>query len=266
MHGKLGGRVLTALKSRMTLRTLADDLLLRPRLRHRRWPEVVYAIGDVHGCLDQLRIVEKAIVADAQCYKGERLIVMLGDYVDRGPNSSGVLDHLLSTPPEGFDRICLAGNHEVLMADFLRQPRQLSAWLGMGGDVTLSSYGMLPNRMFNIGEARRRALIEGHVPRLHIDFLNGLPTALELPGVTFVHAGTRAGIDLDDQNEEDLLWMRPDPAEDARRGDAMIIHGHTPSAAPVLTRNRIGLDTAAFASGTLTAIRLARNGIRIIQS
>ena len=99
------------------------DLLARPRLTRSRWLEVVYAIGDVHGCLDQLRRLESLIVADACAYAGDKLIVMLGDYIDRGSNSAGVLDHLLSDPPIDFARVCLAGNYEKMMTDFIKQPR-----------------------------------------------------------------------------------------------------------------------------------------------
>lgn len=242
------------------------DEPVRARLRRHRWPEVVYAIGDVHGCLDQLRAVEKLIVEDARSYEGEKLIVMLGDYVDRGPDSAGVLDHLICPPPPGFERICLAGNHETIMADFLEQPRDLAGWMSLGGDVTLMSFGIVPSRLANVGEARRRAILSAHIPRQHVEFLNALPAALQFPGVTFVHAGMRPGVDLDDQSEHDLLWMRPDQGDDRNREGHMVIHGHTPGTEPVLLPTRICLDTAVCATGKLTALRLSRTGIRIIQS
>jgi serine/threonine protein phosphatase 1 len=256
--------LLAALKTKMW--PARSDETARPRLRRNHWPEVVYAIGDVHGCLDQLRAVEALIIEDARSYEGEKLIVMLGDYVDRGPDSAGVLDHLISPPPPGFERICLAGNHEVIMADFFEQPRDLAGWMSLGGDVTLTSFGLVPSRLANLGETKRRALLSAHIPRQHVEFLNALPAALQFPGVTFVHAGMRPGVDLEDQSERDLLWMRPDARDDMSREGHMVIHGHTPAAEPVLLPTRICLDTAVCATGKLTGLRLSRIGIRIIQS
>jgi len=238
----------------------------RPKLRRHRWPDVVYAIGDVHGCLDLLLSVEALIAQDARAYSGEKLIVMLGDYVDRGPDSARVLDHLTSRPMPGFERICLAGNHEAIMADVIEQPRYLAGWVLVGGDATLSSYGLAASRLATMGEARRKALLSAYIPREHLDFLGALPAALQFPGVTFVHASLRPGIALEDQSEQDLLWTRPSPSDGASPGGNMVIHGHDQARAPVLLPSRICLDTGACTTGILTALRLSRTGIRIIQS
>src|SRR5687768_13411836 len=101
-----------------------------PRLSAAERPALLYAIGDVHGCLDALKAVEARIVADAAGIPGEKWIVMLGDYVDRGPHSAQVLDHLTARPPAGFSRICLRGNHEEAMLDALEDPRAIDIWLG----------------------------------------------------------------------------------------------------------------------------------------
>ena len=207
------------------------------------------------------------IAADAVGFPGEKLIVTLGDHIDRGPDSAGVLDYLLAPPPPGFERICLAGNHDVMMSAFMARPTGMSDWLQMGGDVTLQSYGLHPSRLATMGETARRTALRNHIPREHIEFLQQMPLLLELPGVVFVHAGIRRGIDLDAQREDDLLWMRPDTALDGRPSDGLVVHGHTPGAEPVLTNGRVCVDTAVCATGTLTAIRLGRDSsYRVIQA
>ncbi len=231
-------------------------LRAHPHLVAKTWPAAVYAIGDVHGCLAHLQALEALIVADAANIEGEKWIVMLGDYVDRGPNSAGVLDHLLAPPPPGFERFCLAGNHEAMMLDFLSAPAADNTWLSFGGIQTLTSYGIASS--VNWSDTRRsRAIIESHVPAEHIDFLKKLALYLSLPGTVLVHAGIRPGVELERQLEADLLWIRQ-PFLDAQLPDGQrVVHGHTPSAQPVVTLSRLGIDTGAAATGVLTAVRLS---------
>ncbi|GLQ57599.1 metallophosphoesterase family protein [Devosia nitrariae] len=228
----------------------------RPRLGGASWPAAVYAIGDVHGCLAQLRLLHEKIFADARGIDGNKLIVCLGDYVDRGPDASGVLDYLGKDLPQDFRRICLAGNHEVMMLDFLENPVLESSWLQFGGLETLASYGIDGDQLAGTFPRERLALLNSHIPREHVAWMRALPAALTLPGVCFVHAGLRPGIALTEQHEDDLLWIRHEFFDAEDDVDTFVVHGHTPAARPVVTHKRICVDTAAFATGTLTAVRL----------
>lgn len=231
----------------------------RARLAAAEWPAVVYAIGDIHGCLDELRLLEKIIVEDAaDVGDGERWLVTLGDYVDRGAYSAQVIGHLMSAPPDGFRRIALAGNHEQLLLDFLADPIANAQWLEFGGMETARSYGM---REQPADRGARRALtiassLASLIPNSHLEFLNALPVSLSLPGYQFVHAGLRPGIAMAEQSDEDLMWIRSPFLERVREADSVVVHGHTPVDAPVILPWRIGIDTGAFASGKLTAVRL----------
>jgi serine/threonine protein phosphatase 1 len=228
----------------------------RPHLVAERWPVVLYAIGDVHGCLAQLMELEHLIIADARHFDGERWIVMLGDYVDRGPDSAGVIDHLVAPAPQGIERFCLVGNHETMMLDFIAAPSSGSAWLKLGGIETLASYGIDANAIDWSDRQAASAVLRSMIPSEHIEFLRRIPLYLSLPNTVLVHGGVRPGIPLDEQVEEDLLWIRP-PFHDAARADGLrVVHGHTPSLEPVVTPFRIGVDTGAYATGRLTAVRL----------
>jgi serine/threonine protein phosphatase 1 len=237
----------------------AATIAARARLAAAEWPAVVYAIGDVHGCLDELLLLERMIAEDAaDVGDGERWLVTLGDYVDRGPHAAQVISHLMSVPPEGFRRIVLAGNHEQLLLDFLADPIVNAQWLDFGGLETAQSYGM--RNLPDSGSARgARAIardLASLIPVSHLDFLRGLPISLALPGQYFVHAGVRPGVPIDQQTEEDLLWIRAPFLEQGSDVQVVVVHGHTPTNEPEITPWRIGIDTGAFASGRLTAVRL----------
>lgn len=219
------------------------------------WPAVIYAIGDVHGCLTELRTLESSIIADAAGISGEKWLVMLGDYVDRGPQSAGVLDKLSAPAPAGFRRICLAGNHEAMMLSVLQTPAKAEGWLQFGGRETLHSYG-IDIRQFERGNARARVtLLQSHIPTEHYDFLKDLPALVSMPGLVLVHAGIRREISIEKQSEADLMWIREPFLSDISPGP-LVVHGHTPGPIPVVTTNRIGVDTGAYATGVLTAVRL----------
>lgn len=225
-------------------------------------PAALYAIGDVHGCLDELLALESQILADSAAFPGEKMIVMLGDYVDRGPNAAGVIDHLLARPPSGFQRICLLGNHELMAQDFMARPNPRSNWLRNGGLDTLQSYGIMPDALRSARSTQWPMMIKAHIPEEHIDFMRRLAWSLSSPGWLFVHAGMRPGLSLHEQHPDDLFWIRDDfyravdqlPAEDI---ECRVVHGHTPAPEPVVTPARICVDTGAFATGRLTAVRIA---------
>jgi serine/threonine protein phosphatase 1 len=220
----------------------------------------VYAVGDVHGCLDLLVQLEQAI-ADDVAASGARLdhyVVYLGDYVDRGWQSRGVVEHLARPRHDGLVRVHLLGNHDVWLRAFLRGEPVAPGWLRYGGDATLVSYGVrLAPGLDEEGRlaATREALMAA-VPNPHVDFLERLEVAFSFGDYFFCHAGVRPNLPLAAQTEEDLLWIR-EPFLDWR-GDPgkVIVHGHTIDERPTVRRNRIGIDTGAYSSGNLTCLVL----------
>ena len=247
--------MLARLRDLLGLGNPFEQTIERPRIFTPRRPDRLYAIGDIHGCLTELIELERLIIEDSRDAVGEKWIVTLGDYIDRGPASAQVIDHLSAPAPAGFKRISLAGNHEQMLLDFLAAPRRNQLWLDNGGPDTARSYG-LNSTALDAGPAALSATLVGRMPSEHLDWLKQLPAMLSLPGFTFVHAGIRPGVPLDDQLDEDLLWIREPFLGDWAPGSSIIVHGHTPQTEPVRTSNRIGIDTAAFATGRLTALRL----------
>ena len=229
---------------------------------------VVYAIGDVHGCYKELRSLEQKILLDSQALHGRKIIIMLGDYVDRGIQSGRVLDHLMAPPPEGFLRVCLAGNHEVAMLNYIDGHLSRESWLAAGGLETLFSYGVDPARLNDLygssNEVDQR--IRDTIPADHIRFMRTLPIMNCSKKFVFVHAGIRPGIDLAAQDDDDLLNIRSDFFEATHRLDRWVVHGHTPVDIPRLDGRRLGIDTGAFQSGRLTAVRIADERGRLIFS
>lgn len=223
-------------------------------------PYPIYAIGDVHGCFDLLRAAEQRIADDIAETGRAGLVILVGDYVDRGPMSSRVLDHLIAPSDLGLKRLPLCGNHDALFGLFLDRPELHGDWLELGGEQTLLSYGLdvqAPNakRIFRSGGARE--LLAEAVPAAHRNFLATLPVSLKIGNLLFVHAGLRPGIVLDRQTDEDMMWVRePFLSEGPRIPHLVVIHGHTPSDQPSLGPQRIGIDTGAFYSGQLTILKV----------
>lgn len=238
------------------LRRRSPDEPAREHLSFDHWPAVVYAIGDIHGCLPQLRELEAMIVDDAAGIAGEKWIVALGDFIDRGPQSAGVLDHLMMPPPLGFTRHCIAGNHETMMLDYWDRPNPKATWLAFGGMDTLASYGISHKAATSASPKAMRDILDSHVPREHYDFLADLPLTLSLPAAVFVHAGIRRGVPIDQQQEADVLWIRDEFFDVPGNDGPLVVHGHTPGTEPLWLNNRICVDTGAFATGRLTAVRL----------
>ena len=229
----------------------------------------VYAVGDVHGCLDQLASLHAAIGADLAARPPESgaraLVIHLGDYIDRGPDSAGVVARLMApfAAPPGVaapEMLCLLGNHEDLLLGALDGRRGCAeTWLANGGVESLQSWG-IPWRT----APKRWA---GLLPAAQVEFLRGLPLLHRLGGYAFVHAGVRPGVTLEAQTRHDLLWMRePFLSSDADLG-AVVVHGHTPEEpAPVLRANRIGLDTGAALGGVLSCVVLEGETMGFLQA
>lgn len=230
-----------------------------PRLVLEQMPTRLYAIGDVHGCLGLLRQMEAAIMADAAAEPGgDSLIVLLGDLIDRGPASAQVLDHVLRRLPDGFRRVCLRGNHEQMMLDFLRRPRRHDDWLANGGIETLASYGVSIAALEAAGSGRAlENLVASHIPQEHIELLTGLPVLLETPAAICVHAGLRPGVSVARQADHDLLWFRDGYRSDFAEFGRPVLHGHSPRAEPLVLPGRIAVDTAACQGGKLTSVRIS---------
>lgn len=229
---------------------------------------VVYAIGDVHGCYDELRALEEKILVDALRFSGRKIIIMLGDYVDRGPQSRRVVEHLMAPPPKGFLRVCLAGNHEVAMLAYLDGHLSREPWLNVGGRETLFSYGFDPDRLATLYATSEAvdARIREAVPASHVAFLRTLPVMVCSEKFVFVHAGIRPGVALEMQNEADLLNIREEFFQAAHRLDRWVVHGHTIVDVPTLDGRRVDIDTGAFRTGRLTALRVVGKYGRLLSS
>ncbi len=218
----------------------------------------LYAIGDIHGRLDCLRRMEALIAADLAAHPAARpVIIHLGDYVDRGPDSRGVIEALVRPGLPGIPRRCLRGNHEAMLLQAMESPRSIDDWRQSGGIETLHSYGVdiaaarLGRGFEQASEALARALPAGHR-----DFLEGLEALLLIGDYAFVHAGLRPGVPLEAQALHDLLWIREEFLEYEGDFGAVVVHGHTPVGQPDERPNRINLDTAAYLTGRLTALVL----------
>lgn len=229
-----------------------------PRIRLDMSDTVVYAVGDVHGCLDALMALERNIALDAAGLPGRKLIIMLGDYIDRGASSAQVLDHLAGPAPVGIERICLAGNHELAMLDYLEGRIRLESWLRIGGEPTLLSYGIDYRRLLEVyGDERQiDGAIHDAIPDQHVAFLRSLPVLIEADRYLFVHAGIRPGVSLDQQRDEDLVFIRSAFFDNADMLDHYVVHGHTPVEEAKREGMRVNLDTGAYFSGKLTGLRI----------
>jgi serine/threonine protein phosphatase 1 len=227
--------------------------LLPPGLR-------VYAIGDVHGCADRLSVLHAGIAADARARPGARRVAILhlGDYVDRGPDSAGVLELLLGPPPvRGAEMVSLLGNHEVMMLDACDPQAPAGAmefWLDTGGAETLESYGARHDDP-RWWEA---------VPAEHLALMRRCPLRWGAGDYLFVHAGVRPGVPLERQDPFDLVWIREPFLSFEGELPLVVVHGHTPAPAPAVRPHRIGIDTGACFGGDLTCLVLEEGRLGFI--
>lgn len=220
----------------------------------------IYAIGDIHGHLGLLRAAHD-LIADDISRNGPGRVIHLGDLVDRGPDSRGVIDHLMQGIAGGQDWLVLKGNHDRMFWRFLRDPMEpepgLRADLGwlhpkLGGPDTLMSYGV--EKAADRPVARVHADARAAVPQAHLDFLASRPSLIRAGDCAFVHAGIRPGIALDAQTETDLVWIREPFLSEATSHGPLIVHGHTAIAAATHYGNRLNLDSGAAYGGPLSAV------------
>jgi len=233
--------------------------------------EVIYAIGDVHGRADLLAPLMEAIWQDFEtCKVKAPVVVPLGDYVDRGPESYQVLEILLAArDTDQVEFRPLMGNHEQIMLAFLEDPSVGPAWVKHGGAETLRAYGISPPPpMLQDPDVWRKVqtAFAKAMPKRHRAFLEDLEVCHERGDYFFAHAGVRPGVSLADQKDTDLLWIRAPFLQDAKGLEKIVVHGHTPEMKPMFKDCRIGLDTGAYATGRLSAVRLEGDTRRILQA
>jgi serine/threonine protein phosphatase 1 len=214
----------------------------------------VYAIGDIHGRLDLLEPLVGRILSDAP--DAANTLVFLGDYVDRGPSPKGVIDFLMALERPGWNIVKLRGNHEQVLLEYLGNPEIYQSWRTFGGAETLLSYGVRPPVFSDANELRRaHAEFVAVFSRSHLSFLNALSDSYVAGDYFFAHAGVRPGVPLDRQVSEDLLWVRDEFLSSDANFGKVVVHGHSPCEQPALRPNRICIDTGAYATGVLTAVK-----------
>jgi serine/threonine protein phosphatase 1 len=208
----------------------------------------VYAVGDVHGCLDRLTALHEQIADDIAARPTPNpLLVHLGDYVDRGPDSAAVVALLAAGPPlADVPTVNIMGNHEFMMLAALvsGDGEAIPLWLANGGADSLLSWGVPRSAQPSEWPAR--------LPPPHLIFLRDLAPRHRAGGYLFVHAGIRPGIPLDLQSRHDLMWIREPFLSSQQDYGIVVVHGHTPKQEPVVRPNRIGIDTGAVMGGVLT--------------
>jgi len=221
----------------------------------------IYAIGDVHGCREALAAMLARVDSDlaARPVAAHRL-VLLGDYVDRGPDSAGVLDLLADRTDADRSLVALLGNHDAMLRGVIEtgDAALLAGWLDNGGRATLASYGV------EAGFGEIAAALAAAMPEAHREMLSSLLPLVRAGDFVFAHAGIRPGVPLNDQSIHDLLWIRHEFLSCGDDLGAVIVHGHTPSDGIALRRNRIGIDTGACFGGWLTCLVVEEDRIGLL--
>jgi len=202
----------------------------------------IFAVGDIHGSLNRLKDMIFLLDID----KNRDTLVFVGDYIDRGPDSKGVLDFILELKKDLKNVVCLRGNHEEMFLDFTLEHKNGPLFLLNGGRDTLSSYGLKKS-----GDG-----MAVNLPDRHLQFLQTLPLYFETADFLFFHAGLRPGLSLEQQDPHDLLWIRHEFFLSDTDFGRVVVFGHTPFPKPLLTKHKIGIDTGAVYGGKLTCIEL----------
>lgn len=250
----------------MGARKLAQSSSTAPSAAKIPAGERVYAVGDIHGRSDLLDILHAHIIGDLERSPVENaIIVYLGDYVDRGLDSSGVLDRLCDAPPEGVSRVLLKGNHEAMLLLFLDEPEAAAQWRRFGGLETLLSYRLdMTTAMANDDLRALADEFAKALPPRHLQLLKSLKTSTVIGDYFFCHAGVLPGVSLERQREADLLWIREAFLYSSEYFGKVVVHGHTPAEEPESRHNRIGVDTGAYATHQLTCVVLEGESRRFL--
>lgn len=224
--------------------------------------ERIYAIGDVHGCLDRLVALHEMIAEDIATRPAEHTtLVHLGDLVDRGTDSAQVIDWLINQPPVPADTIVnLMGNHEHMMLSAVAAPDTdaPSQWMMNGGADSLLSWGI--NRSVPPKDWATR------IPIQHLIFMRDLKISHRVGPYLMVHAGVRPGVALEQQTRHDMMWIREPFLSSRADHGAVIVHGHTPKREPIVMANRIAIDTGAVLGGALTCVVLEEDKLGFLQT
>lgn len=222
----------------------------------------VYAVGDIHGCLEQLTALHAMIAADlADRPADDCVLVHLGDYVDRGPDCAQVIEALAAgSPVPGTTVVNLMGNHEDMMLAAVTGGRAIDGahWMRNGGADSLLSW--------RIGRGEPQATWAGRIPNEHLTLLRDLKLSHRVGPYLFVHAGIRPGVAPDAQKREDLLWIREPFLSFKKDLGVVVVHGHTPTRAPIVRTNRVGIDTGAVLGGKLTCVILEAGQLGFLQA
>lgn len=228
----------------------------------------IYAIGDVHGRFDLLRDLINRIEAD----NGERVgaethVVMLGDLIDRGPQSREVIDYFVEGPANFAQWHFIQGNHEEMLLKLIDEPDPAAVphFLRYGGRETFESYGA-PQLVLDMPDRYAPDTLPFYVPQAHRNFMRAMHDGVQFGDYFFTHAGIRPGVPLAEQDQQDLRWIRREfLGSDADHG-VVVVHGHTVLEEAELRPNRIGIDTGAYRTGCLTAVGLEGSERWLIQA
>ena len=230
----------------------------------------IYAIGDIHGCIAEFDRLLEIIHSDLTSAPiANHLIISLGDYVDRGPDSAGCVEKLIRLQESSDNVVCLKGNHEDKFLKFLNDPLGVAgSFFGYGGIELSQSYGVniaaIGDPLMN-AETVRDELIR-LAPQEHLTWLEALSTSFGSGDYFFAHAGVDPGVPLNSQNPHDLMWIREPFLSHDMPLEKVIVHGHTPQSTPEVKVNRINVDTWAFATGVLTCVVLEGTEYRFLNA
>jgi serine/threonine protein phosphatase 1 len=217
-----------------------------------------YAVGDIHGRLDLLDALLARIEADIAAREPRRtFIVFLGDYIDRGADSAGVVERLRNYRPRHAKPVFLAGNHEEVLLQILKGDIDiLPSWMKFGGAECAASYGIDVDRLRRLPDEEALALLRAAIPRAHVEFVESMGDTFGFGDYLFVHAGIRPGVTLGEQQRRSLRWIREPFLSDAKEHGFVVVHGHTIVDAVEERPNRIGIDTGAYRTHNLTALAI----------
>jgi serine/threonine protein phosphatase 1 len=217
-----------------------------------------YVVGDVHGRLDLLEQLLSAIHSDIERRKVRKVaLIFVGDLIDRGPGSAQVVERLRTYRHPRVRPVFLLGNHEEVLLRILDGDSALiTKWRWFGGSECLESYGVNPKTMGALDERQALETVRAAIPTTHVEFLRSFADTCRFGDYLIVHAGIRPGIELDQQRQSDLRWIREPFLFDETDHGFVVVHGHTISGQVDEQANRIGIDTGAYRSGVLTALAI----------
>jgi len=215
-------------------------------------------VGDVHGRLDLLEELLAKIHSELQRRPAAKcLLVFVGDLIDRGPSSAQVIERLRTYRRDGIRPVFLLGNHEEVLLRILAGDAQLiTKWRWFGGTECLESYGVDSSQISHLSDEEALAIVRRAIPKEHVEFLESFADSCRFGNYLFVHAGIRPGIELEQQSQSDLRWIREPFLLDDRDHGFIVVHGHTISTEVDARPNRIGIDTGAYRTGVLTALAI----------